>query len=266
LKKNIGITLLGSLSLMLILSGCGSKFNGNNIRSSQTSNTVTSIDESYEIGKANSIKISTELSNSSVKTYEGEKIKIVGVIGTESEGVKFNLVGDQVKIEEEYSSINIGVNNDEKISKYEILIPEKYNGDLSIEYGAGSIDIQDIKVDKFKIEGGAGELNVKNVVFNDLNLSSGVGSVKISLGEKCGNIKIEGGIGETRLKMKEVGGSLKVDSGIGSVDIQVPENAPIYFKTSTGVGSKDVDSVKTSGEKTYLFELNVGLGKVKVHN
>lgn len=268
MRKSIVVILAGSLSLMLLLGGCDIKFGVDKDSSRNTSSNGTAIDESYEIGKANSIVIKVEICDSFVKTYDGDKIKIVGTIGSESEGINYNLDGDKVTLEEKYSKNSIGINNNHNdgISEYQILIPESYNGDLSIEYGAGSIEIEDVKVDNFKIKGGAGELIVKNVVFNELNLSSGVGSTDISLTEKCGNITIEGGVGETILQMKEVGGNLKVDGGIGSIDIEVPKNAPIYFKTSSGIGSNDVDNVKTSGEKTYLFDLSVGLGEVKVHN
>ena len=268
MRKSIGIIIAGSLSLMLLLGGCDIKFGVDKDSSRNTSSNGTAIDESYEIAKANSIVIKVDISDSLVKTYDGDKIKIVGTIGSESEGINYKLDGDKVTLEEKYSNSHMkqSIGNHDDISQYQILIPESYNGDLSIEYGAGSIDIEDMKVDNFKIKGGAGELIVKNVVFNELNLSSGVGSTNISLTEKCGDITIEGGIGETILQMKEVGGNLKVDGGIGSVDIEVPQNAPVYFKTSSGIGSNDVANVKTSGEKTYLFDLNVGLGEVKVHN
>jgi len=268
MRKSIGIILAGSLSLMLLLGGCDIKFGVENGNRKNTSSNGTAIDESYEIGKAKSIVISSEISDSLIKTYDGDKIKIVGTIGSESQGINYNLDGDKVTLEEKYSNslMKQSIGNNDDSSQYQILVPESYNGDLAIEYGAGSIEIRDVKVDNLKIKGGAGKLNVNNVVFNVLNLSSGVGSTNISLAEKCGDIIIEGGVGETILEMKEVGGNLKVDGGIGSIDIEVPQNAPVYFKTSSGIGSNDVANVKTSGEKTYLFDLNVGLGEVKVHN
>lgn len=253
---------------MLVLSGCDIKFGVDNSKGLKTSSNGTLIDGSYEIGDANSIVISSEIANSSIKTYDGDKIKIVGVIGTNSKGINCTLNGNEVIVKEEYSNMMMGGigNNNNDISEYQILIPESYKGNMSVEYGAGTINIEDIKVDKLNIKGGVGELTVGNIVFNDMELSSGVGSVNISLADKCGNINIKGGVGETVLKMKEVGGNLKVDGGIGSIDIEVPKDAPIYFESSSGIGSRDVANVKTSGEKTYLFSLNVGLGDLSVHN
>ena len=266
MKKSIGIILAGSLSLMLLLGGCDIKFGVGKVGSTNTSGNSTPIDESYEISNAKSLIIDSEISNSKISTYNGDKIRITGIIGTKSEGVNYSLDGDKVTLKEEYSNLGFGVNNNEGISEYQILIPKNYSGDVSIEYGAGTVEVQDIEVNDLNIKGGAGELKVNNVVFNDLKLSSGVGSVKISLSKKCGNINIDGGMGETVLKMKEVGGNLKVNGGVGSIDVWVPENAPIYFNTSSGIGSNDINNVKTSGEKTYLFNLSVGLGEVKVHN
>lgn len=267
MKKGIGIILIGSLS-MLLLSGCNINFGVGERNSSRTSGSATSIDQSYDITNVKSIVINTDISNCSIDTYDGDKIKITGTIGADSKGIDYSLDGDKATVKEEYykNIVGINVNNNDDISEYKILIPNNYNGDVSVEYGAGSMDIQGIKVDEFNVKGGAGELIVKNVVFNNLNLSSGVGSVNFSLEKKCGDMNIEGGIGETVVKMKEVGGKLKVNGGMGSIDVQVPENAPIYFETSSGIGLNDISDVKTSGDKTYLFELSVGVGEIKVHN
>jgi hypothetical protein len=268
MKKRLGTILIGSLSIMLLLGGCNINFGVGESNSSRSSGSATKIDESYDMANVKSIVINTEISNCSIDAYDGDKIKITGTIGSESKGIDYSLDGDKATVKEEYNKSIIGINGngDDDISKYKILIPNNYNGDVAIEYGAGSMNIQGIKADNINLKGGAGELDVKDIVFNNLNLSSGVGAVNLSLEKKCGNINIEGGVGKTVLRMKEVGGNLKANGGIGSIDIEVPENAPIYFKTSSGVGSNDISNVKTSGEKTYLFELSVGVGEIKVHN
>ena len=189
MRRGIGIIIVGSLSLILLLGGCDIKFGVDKGNRENTSINGTGIDESYEIENAKSIVINTDILDSIVKTYDGDKIKIVGTIGSKSKGIKYSSDGNKVILEEKYSNgINKqGMGKFSNASQYQILIPESYNGDLYIEYGAGTIDLEGVKVDKLKIKGGAGELIVKNVVFNELNLSSGVGSTNISLKEKCGD-------------------------------------------------------------------------------
>lgn len=219
------------------------------------------ISEEYELSDVNSIDIEIDAAIVKVKTYDGNKIKVEGYLGKSSKGIKSEKNNKEIEIIEECSKSF--VNND--VSDYEILIPSSFNGDLSFTIGAGTGKLNDVKVNKLELESGAGELNINNVVFNKLDLSCGVGTVNMNLNEKCGDMDIEGGVGETVINIKEVGGNLTCEGGVGSTKITMPENAPVKFNTESGLGSCNI-TAKTSGENTYTFDLEVGVGEIKVTN
>ena len=128
---------------------------------------------------------------------------------------------------------------------------------MNYEYGAGESEIKDIICNNLNIDGGTGELTVDDIVFNKLDFSAGVGESDINLIRKCGDINIEGGVGEVNVSLAEV--------GVGSATIKIPENAPVYFNTTSGIGNTDINA-RVSSEKTYEFKLSVGIGEIKVFN
>ena len=103
--------------------------------------------------------------------------------------------------------------------------------------------------------------NIK--VINKKN--SGVGDTTLNLDRSPKNMKISGGTGDCDLKIKEVNGEITYSGGVGDLSIIVPENAPIKIKTSSGIGDRHIDA-KVSEENKYTFNLDNGLGDIKVTN
>ncbi len=219
------------------------------------------VSEEYEISGVNSIDIEVDAAIVKIKNYDGDTIKVEGYLGKSSKGLTNKKKSDEVEIVEKCSKKV--VNND--LSDYEILIPSNFNGDLSFTIGLGTGDLNDVKVNELEVESGTGEFNINNVVFNKLDLSCGVGNVTMNLNEKCGDMDIEGGVGETIINIKEVGGNLTCEGGVGSTKITLPENAPVKFNTESGLGKCNI-SARTSGENTYTFNLEVGVGDIKITN
>ena len=55
------------------------------------------------------------------------------------------------------------------------------------------------------------------------------------------------------------------EGGVGEAKIKIPKNSPVYFNTSSGIGSTNISAI-TSGENTYKFTLEVGIGEIEVYN
>lgn len=267
MKKVSILAFIGILTISLIGCGINSKLKStiSNDKSNDLSNN-RSIDKKIVLDDASDINIDVCAAEVSIKSYDGEEVKITGRLSKNSEGIDINKNSNVIGIVEKgYKIMGSIINTENNISKFDILVPSKFKGNLIFNQGAGTSVIEGIKVKNIDITGGAGELKCENIKFDKLNLNSGVGKVDLNLNEKCGDIIINGGVGEVNIKMAEVGGDLIYEGGVGSSDITIPENSPVRFITQKGIGECKIDA-KTSGKGTYTLDLKVGVGSISVHN
>lgn len=267
MKKVLILPIIGILIISLM--GCDINSKLKNNKSNDESANINSnkpIDEKVALDDATNISIDICAGEVSIKSYDGDEVKITGKLSEKSKGIDINKNGDKIEIiEKGYKGIGFGINTDDNISKIDILIPSKLKGDFIFKQEIGASNIEGIKVKNIDISGGAGELKCRDIRFDNFSLNSGVGEVDLNLNEKCGDIVINGGVGETNIKMAEVGGNLVYKGGVGSSNITIPENSPVKFIAEKGIGECEVDA-KTSGKETYTFDLKVGVGSIKIHN
>lgn len=243
--------------------GDNKKTNGTtniNINSNET------IDEKIALNDVKNINIEISVAKVSVKSYDGDEVKITGKLSERSKGMNINRSDSEIQIVEKIEELKVFlVSDEENTTKIDILIPSKFAGDFIFKQGVGTSDIEGIKVKSIDITGGTGNLKCNDIKFNKLNLNSGVGKVDLNLKEKCGDIEINGSVGEANVKLAEVGGNLKYKGGVGSTNITIPKNSPVKFVVGKGLGNCKIDT-KTSGEETYTFDLKVGVGSISVRN
>lgn len=111
---------------------------------------------------------------------------------------------------------------------------------LDLDLGAGKVDINKLTVlDKTKIEGGAGEIIISNANINNLDLDSGVGRLSLT-SQLTGNNEINAGVGEIELNLigNEADYKIKVEEGLGTTKLN---GNNINDKTYYGTGSNIVD-------------------------
>lgn len=232
---------------------------------SVTINSNETINEKIAFDEINDVNIEISAAKVSIKAYDGEEIKITGKLSEKSKGMIINKKSSRFEIiEKGYNVIGSFNSNDDKYI-IDVLIPSKFKGNLTFKQGAGTSDIEGLKVKDINIFGGAGKLQCNEVKFDKLNLNSGVGTVDLNLNEKCGDIEINGDVGETNINMAEVGGNLKYRGGVGSVNITIPKNSPVKFDVEKGLGSCKIDA-RTSSEQTYTFDLKSGVGSINIRN
>lgn len=264
MRKKI-ITLSLATLVAISLSGCSIRFGINKRNSGETVN----INEKIVYTDENKIEIDIKYGNISVSTHDGSEVIVTGSTNRGTDSIELNKSGNSIKIKDNSKdNVNFDLfskNDSSDKMNIDIKVPRNFQGDLDFDYGAGEATITGLKCNKVDIDSGAGKLNLEDIVFEKLILSAGVGQSNINLTEKCGDIEIDGGVGEINISIAEVGGDLIFDGGVGSAKIRIPENAPVYFNTSSGIGSTKV-TAKTSGENTYKFDLNVGIGEIKVYN
>ncbi|MBE6054385.1 MAG: DUF4097 domain-containing protein [Clostridium sartagoforme] len=265
MKKIINILL--AVTLTTLLGGCGIRFGVESRRNGwNTGNSAGShekVDISEKMNEINKLDISISVSNVDINYYDGEDINISGELSKYSKGIKTERKSNKlIIIEESEESIKA---MDDSASHIAIDIPRSFNGDFDLYFGVGECEINDLVLNNVDIENGVGELALNEISFNDLKLESGVGETTLETSKKTGNIDIKGGVGETNVSLGDINGNLKYEGGVGSATIKVPENAPINITSSAGLGNAKIKA-KTSGEAKYTFDLELGIGDVKVTN
>lgn len=208
-------------------------------------NNDVNMNENYS-SEITNIKIDMGTSNLIIK--KGDTLNVIA--DNVSKRFKVNEESDTLTIKEK--SINVFRNK--SISKVIITIPNNLK-DLSIDFGAGKLEISDINTSRFNldqgaskvtinnlisgktdIDGGAGELNIKSSVLEDLDLDMGAGKFYFS-GNLHGNNKIEQGVGELILDLNGNDYTIKASKGLGSITI----NGEDYSKNTTvGEGVNDI--------------------------
>ncbi|WP_315081815.1 DUF4097 family beta strand repeat-containing protein [uncultured Clostridium sp.] len=253
----VGIVLISSV-------GCNTNSKTQTTISNKESEVLNEnklVDEKINLDNATDIDVEIYAANVSIKSYDGEEIKVTGKLSKKSEGLDVKRNGNEIQvIEKGYKS-----NGEDNISKFDILVPSKFKGDFTFDQGAGTADIEGIKVKNIHISGGSVKSKCEDIKFDKLNLDLGAGIFDLNLKEKCGDIEVNGGVGKLNLKMAEVGGNLRYEGGVGDIDITIPKNSPVKLLAEKGLGHCNIDA-QTSGDETYTFDLAVGVGSINVRN
>lgn len=198
------------------------------------------------------LDIDIKAANLVIKT--GDKLKVE----TNNKYIKYDQDGNRIIIKEKRHNWFFKKNKSDLV----VYIPENFVFDgvsintgagkieveeintriLNIDFGAGKATINNLVVDEYaKIDGGAGEISILNGNINDLDLDVGVG--KFTLNSKLtGNSEIDAGVGELNINLLGLleDYKIRVEKGIGSAKLnnQDMKNERTY---GTGVNSIDID-------------------------
>ncbi|MBW6410172.1 DUF4097 family beta strand repeat-containing protein [Clostridium weizhouense] len=267
MKKILILIIAGILLISSI--GCNINSKQKNITSNQEIETLNEkkvIDEKVNLDNVTDIDIEICAAKASIKSYDGEDVRVTGELYEKSNDIDINKDGNKIQIIEKRDKLKgLDIDAENDVSKFDILVPSKFNGNFIFKQKAGTADIKGIKVKNIAFTGDSVKAICESIKFDKLNLSSGAGEFDLNLKEKCGDIEIKGGVGKLNLKMAEVGGNLKYEGGVGDINITIPKNSPVKLLAEKGLGHCNIDA-KTSGEETYTFDLEVGVGSINVRN
>lgn len=255
-----GLIFLISSVICISLVGCNVKFGIEDRNKSEYAG--ESIQQSESIEGVNKINIDMEVSEVNVVYYDGNSVQVEGTLGNSSRGLNINKNQDEITINEDVNKSTMLINN--VGSKFDIKIPNSYNGDFDFMFGVGDCTIKGIKGNNIKIKAGVGRLVIKDIGFNNLTLNSGVGDTDLDTIEKTGNIDVKGGVGDIDIKLGEVSGNLKYNGGMGDTTIIIPVDSPVKINSTSGLGDCKV-TAKTSGDD-YTFDVKLGVGSLKISN
>ncbi len=207
-------------------------------------------------------KIDIDLKVTSLRIIEGNEFSI------EKENVrsKFDIrtSGTTLKIEERSHSIWNGGKGGTII----VTVPSYTSlNRLSIDQGAGVVNIEDIDADYFDFDQGAGTLNIENCTFDHTDIDGGVGKTTVR-DSSLTDLDLDAGVGEIDIEA-EILGKGEIDGGVGAIKLDILGYREDYtLNIEKGLGSITVDGQATSGQiGTGHNRLSIegGVGAIKVN-
>lgn len=211
---------------------------------------------------------------------------------TIKQGEKFSLVAEDVikdsfnettvddgilKIEQKYDdnfldSIGIHINglDDDNYPKITITIPEGFTAEnFKCDFGAGKIDISDLKTEYTSLELGAGDFSVNNLTADKIDVDGGVGKVQME-NVSFSDLNLDTGVGLVDIQGKITGNST-ISAGVGQIIFDIDGNEDDYYiDLDTGVGevrfngSKINSSVGSHSAENQLV-IDAGVGQIEIN-
>lgn len=197
------------------------------------------------------------------ETYNSDINNIKIDVGTTNMVIKygdtFSITAENVskefKIKEEGNSLiikekNITIFGNKKSSHTTITIPNDLNN-LSIDIGAGKLELSDITSNNFSLNQGAGKVVITNLISNNTTIDGGAGELHIT-SSKLQNLDLDLGAGKCYYNGILLGNN-KIDQGVGELILD------LYREDYTIKASKGLGSITINGE-SYSKDVTVGEG------
>ena len=169
------------------------------------------------------------------------------------------------------SIFGIGGSGPEKV---EILLPESYRGNVTVETGSGNIGADtDLILDSFYASSGSGNIRCLNVEAGEIKVSAGSGNISIERAEGSrdistgsGNIHILGGAGDTfvsagsgNISLEGVEGRMDGSAGSGNIRAVFGNVTDDISLTTT---SGDI-RLEIPGQSSFSYEGNSTSGSIR---
>lgn len=207
------------------------------------------------------LEIDINYANLTIKTGEALKIE------TNNKNINSKEKGNKLIIEEK--KYNWFKTKDE--SDLIIYIPSNYSfDDISIDAGAGKINIENINTKKLELDLGAGKVTIENlVVVQNADIDGGAGEISIK-NSSINNLDLDGGAGKFTLDSKLTGNN-KIDSGVGELDIVLLGDKEDYkIIVDKGIGTSKIENENIKDGKTYgnglnLLDIDGGVGSININ-
>lgn len=160
-------------------------------------------------------------------------------------------------------------NNNDK-SNLIIYVPQDFIFDgVSIEAGAGKIQIDNLNTKILKFDLGAGKTEINNlVVSTSAEIDGGAGEITISNGN-IKNLDLDTGVGKCTLTSELIGKN-EIDVGVGELDITLLGSKEDYkIIAEKGIGNIKIDSESIKSEQVYgtginIIDISGGIGSINI--
>ena len=180
-------------------------------------------------------------------------------------------VSKEFKIKEQGNTLSIKekkitIFGNKKSSHTTITIPSSLNN-LSIDIGAGKLELSDITSNNFSLNQGAGKVVITNLISNNTTIDGGAGELHIT-SSKLQNLDLDLGAGKCYYNGILLGNN-KIDQGVGELILDL-QNDDYKFKVEKGLGSITVNGNSYSedfevGEGTNIIDIDGGVGSININ-
>lgn len=151
-----------------------------------------------------------------------------------------------------------------------LYIPEGFVFDgVSIDTGAGSVEIEALSADILKISLGAGEAKICNLTANSrADIDGGAGEITID-GGRLNNLSLDMGVGELTLRSR-IEGTSELDYGVGETRLTLIGSREDYqIKLNRGLGEAKLEGESMGDTSVYgagqnLIDIDGGVGAIKI--
>lgn len=233
-----------------------------NISNKENSEILTSVETEkyFENRQINNMKIELYYANLIIEVGNNFHVQ------TNTNNIEYKQSNNQLVVREKNANL-FNSNNQRTIT---ITIPvDTVLDTVSIEAGAGEIQIEKMATKNLDLEIGAGTVNITDLqVTQKAKIEGGAGRLEMLSGE-IANLDLEMGIGDLILATS-LSGNNKIDAGIGKLELTLTDGLDNYvIRANKGIGSIKIDgneinnNVEYGNGKTHL-KINGGMGSIEV--
>ena len=180
---------------------------------------------------------------------------------------------NDIKISEKENKVIIEDKSKKSIFNYKketvnLYVPEDFKYDLiSIDTGAGDLNIEYLNTKKLLLELGAGKTVIDSVYSDNSKINTGAGSFTINDGQLT-DTNIDVGVGKLEVKAKFYGKN-KIDTGVGSVKLILIDN-DYGLHIDKGIGSITLNGDKIKKDSYYgngenTIDISGGIGSININ-
>lgn len=211
----------------------------------------------------NILVLDIEVASSNIIIKEGTTLDIE----TNNEYINLKQKNNKVTITEKKRNwLNINNTNNNLI----IYVPSNYIFDeVSIEAGAGKVEVETITTKKLDLDLGAGKVSIDNLtVSQNTEIDGGAGEITITNGN-INNLDLDMGVGKLTLT-SVLTGSSDIDAGVGEQNLNLIgsiDNYKIILDKGIGASTLDGETIKNStyyGNGLNLIDIDGGIGSIKI--
>lgn len=194
---------------------------------------------------------------------EGTKIKVE----TDNEHIKVRERNNELTISEEKQNLF----NINKESELIIYLPKEFSfNEVSIDSGAGAIEIDYLNAKELELSLGAGKVEIQNLnISTEADIDGGAGEVNIQ-NSQINNLDLDMGLGKLTLNAILTGNS-KIDAGVGELNINLIGSLDDYkIILNKGIGNATLNDEKMSNSTYYgtgsnLIDIDGGIGNININ-
>lgn len=207
--------------------------------------------------------IDIDVAYSDILITQGEEFKVDAT--NISRRFSATVKNDTLKIKEKRNWFWMG----SRSGKIVVTVPETaVLQDVSIDSGAGRIELNKILASNLDVSQGAGLLTIRDGDFSSTSIDGGAGKIEVS-SSILNRLELDAGVGQVDMEAMITGNS-EIDSGVGEIRLRLlGEKEDYRIHADKGVGSLRIDGKNYSdntsfGSGSNFIDIDGGVGSITV--